>query len=79
MNGTAKQAAVLRACEVAGGMDALGSRLGISRLGLAAMASGRIEVPQRIFFELIDIIGMQSAPDPARPRPASGAAEQPGD
>jgi hypothetical protein len=64
----ARQVAVLRACEVVGGMDELALRLRISRPALMAMASGRIDVPQRIFFALVDIIAMQSAPDPARRR-----------
>ena len=74
LSGT-RQAALLSASQVVGGFDALSERLRISRPALRAMLEGRIGVPQRVFFELVDIIAMQSPVDPSRPGRLHGGAD----
>jgi DNA-binding transcriptional regulator YdaS (Cro superfamily) len=65
----ARQAAIARASEVMGGLDGLSARIGVSRPSLRAMLEGRIGVPQRLFFELIDIISNEAQPKDAAERP----------
>ena len=65
----ARQAAIARASEVTGGLDALSVRLGISRPTLRAMLDGRIGVPQRLFFELVDIISAEAPVRALKPGP----------
>jgi len=67
-----RHVALMRAIEVAGGVERLSVRLGVSRLTVLAMMSGRIDIPQRMFFQLVDVISMQSAPDPSRRREHPG-------
>jgi hypothetical protein len=67
----ARQAAIARASEVVGGLEQLSARLVISRPALQAMLDGRIGVPQRLFFELVDIISMES------PAPVKGPEKIP--
>ena len=57
----ARQEAIVRAGEMLGGLDALSMRLGISRPALRAMLEGRVGVPQRLFFELVDIIEIRAS------------------
>jgi hypothetical protein len=71
----ARQQAILRATEVLGSLELLAVRLGVSPLSLRAMLMGRVGVPQRIFFELVDIISMESPIDAGRRR----GAERPSD
>ena len=56
MDTHARKIAVVRACEIAGGAEALGECIGLSRLTVKAMLEGKIEVPQTIFLDLVDII-----------------------
>jgi hypothetical protein len=66
------QAHVLaRAVEVLGGVDELASRLDISPRVVRVWMEGKLSLPHRVFFELVDII---SEADALR-EPAKGDAE----
>jgi hypothetical protein len=60
----------MRAIEISGSVDAVALRLGVSRLTMMAMMSGRIEMPQRMFFQLVDIINVPPVQDPGPRREA---------
>jgi len=69
----ARQEAIARAGEMLGGLDALAVRLGISRPALRAMLEGRIGVPQRLFFELVDIIEVKGPQQIKEPKQTKGS------
>ena len=64
----ARRVALSRASEVLGGLEYLALRVRLSRPSLQAMLEGRIVVPQRLFFELVDIISMEAPNNPGRLR-----------
>jgi hypothetical protein len=69
----ARQEAIARASEILGGLDPLAVRLGLSRPALRAMLDGRIGVPQRLFFELVDIIEVKGSEQTQAPEQAKGS------
>ena len=67
------QAHVLaRAAEVLGGVDELASRLEISSGVVRVWMEGKLSLPQRVFFELVDIISEADA----RREPPKGEAQR---
>jgi hypothetical protein len=63
---------IARAAEILGGVDELASRLEISAGVVRVWMDGKLALPQRVFFELVDIIGEADA----RRAPAKGEAER---
>jgi hypothetical protein len=67
------QAHVLaRAVEVLGGVDELASRLEISSGVVRVWMDGKLSLPHRVFFELVDIISEADA----RREPPKGEAQR---
>jgi hypothetical protein len=67
------QAHVLaRAAEVLGGVDELASRLEISSGVVRVWMDGKLSLPHRVFFELVDIISEADA----RLEPPTGEAQR---
>jgi hypothetical protein len=67
------QAHVLaRAAEVLGGVDELASRLEISPGVVRVWMDGKLSLPQRVFFDLVDIISETDA----RREPPKGEAQR---
>jgi len=69
------QAHVLaRAAEVLGGVDELASRLEISSGVVRVWMEGKLSLPQRVFFVLVDIISEADAR--REPEPPKGEAQR---
>jgi hypothetical protein len=60
---TFHQTVVQRACDALGGAEALAERLGVSAALVRAWLTGRLVVPQSVFFRVIDIFADHDASD----------------
>jgi len=58
---TVQTQALRKAVEIVGGEEQLGARLGLSAGTIRLFISGRINLPQRLFLEVVDIISGESA------------------
>ena len=54
--------ALRKAVEIVGGEEELGARLGLSAGTIRLFITGRINLPQRLFLQVVDIISGDSAP-----------------
>jgi len=59
---TVQTQAVRKAVEIVGGEEQLGARLGLSAGTIRLFITGRINLPQRLFLQVVDIISGESAP-----------------
>lgn len=57
-----KTGAVRKAVEILGSEERLGARLGLSAGTIRLFMTGRINLPQRLFLQVVDIISGDSAP-----------------
>ncbi len=60
METTVQTQALRKAVEIVGGEEQLGARLGLSAGTIRLFITGRINLPQRLFLQVVDIISGDS-------------------
>lgn len=71
---TVQTQALRKAVDMVGGEEQLGARLGLSAGTIRLFITGRINLPQRLFLEVVDIISGDSA---RSVKPAARSARRP--